>query len=293
MKISNSKKELARIISKNGGWREGAELAWFQGRNAGEVCREVWFGEHGAAPKFKAGVGFLSHHSKVIGRFTAGQFDNWHQTILSRAEYFHLYPAQDADGWIELDGTECPSGYFNKIIDAKLKDGRVLTDLHGRFEWDTDGPSSIIAYRMHKPEKVEPEFCESVMRSIPGPRYKPTIEQLMQTYKDRTHSVQLANEHLATCTKQANEVMEALSVACKAAGFDISPITAKQEPELAITDWRDLRVGDEVSVQHMKNVYSKSEVLVVGNSEVSIRNHAGVRKDVNLDDVDWEFIRRP
>ena len=139
MKISKSKQELARIISENGGWREDAESA------AQCVGGEVSFW-HDTATKQRC--------EDWCGRYLGDCYDikligvklpNWHQTILSRAEYFHLYPEPDA----------------------------------------------------------KPEFCESVMRSIPDPEInskniditqvgdigvvesKPTIEQLAADYRNK------------------------------------------------------------------------------------------------------------
>ena len=86
MKISNSKKQLAKIIHENGGWRDGAGFA-AQDRNASVTffvdapwrCETSW-----EASEFEALSGF-----GVIAK----SLPNWHQTILSRDEYFHLYPA--------------------------------------------------------------------------------------------------------------------------------------------------------------------------------------------------------
>ena len=86
MKISNSKKQLAKIIHENGGWRNGAEFA-SQGRKTGAIgfvrtrprrCRDVWQTVESAL------VGVIRPDVLI---------PNWHQTILSRDEYFHLYPA--------------------------------------------------------------------------------------------------------------------------------------------------------------------------------------------------------
>jgi len=104
---------------------------------------------------------------------------------------------EDSDGWIEFDGYERPSGYFNTVIDVKLECGKEITDSSGRFEWDTKGPSRIIAYRMHKPD-LKPEFCESVTRSIPEPEAKPTIEQLAQDYRN-------AKDYAERLQKEADE----------------------------------------------------------------------------------------
>lgn len=86
MKISNSKKQLAKIIHENGGWRDGAEFS-SQGRKTGAIgfvrtrprrCRDVW----------------QTVESDLVGVIRPDVLiPNWHQTILSRDEYFHLYPA--------------------------------------------------------------------------------------------------------------------------------------------------------------------------------------------------------
>lgn len=84
MKISNSKKQLARTIYGNGGWRGGAPFAAQSGLlgyvefYASKPVREsvYWRAKEGVAYRF------LSHTL----------LPNWHQTILSRDEYFHLYP---------------------------------------------------------------------------------------------------------------------------------------------------------------------------------------------------------
>ena len=94
MKISKSKQELARIISENGGWREMAKFS------AQDKDGDVY--HFATKPTINAGHE-VWHHKGCIGEgeFTAETLPNWHQTILSREEYFHLYQAPDADGWIK------------------------------------------------------------------------------------------------------------------------------------------------------------------------------------------------
>lgn len=87
MKISNSKKQLARAINGSGGWRGGAQFAAQSGLlgyvefYASKPVREsvYWRAKEGVAYRF------LSHTL----------LPNWHQTILSRDEYFHLYPVAE------------------------------------------------------------------------------------------------------------------------------------------------------------------------------------------------------
>lgn len=88
MKISNSKKQLAKIIHENGGWRDGSEFTAQDGDGTGSIdffkskpCLDrddrLWKGDY--------------DYGDRIVRADA-TVKNWHQTILSRDEYFHLYP---------------------------------------------------------------------------------------------------------------------------------------------------------------------------------------------------------
>lgn len=176
MKISKSKQELARIISENGGWRGGAESA-AQCIN-GEIS--FWHDTTTKQPGENWSGNYLGEKHDI--EFTGVKIPNWHQTILSHAEYFHLYPAPDADGWIEWNGGDCPVGEGDRI-DVKFSDGDEFFDVGSDWDWGVDaGGCNIIAYRLHK--QADPEFCESVMRSIPEPEAKPTIEQLAKDYRN-------------------------------------------------------------------------------------------------------------
>ena len=234
MKISKSKQELARIISENGGWCDGAEsAAQCKSDNAVSFYRDApdrdgdcWWGEHLDGRDIS--------QEKLIA--------NWPQTILSRAEYVHLYPAPDADGWIEWKGGECPVG-AKDIIDVKLRDGEVYLDRDSSWTWrHYDCEGDIIAYRMHRPEQVEPEFCEAVMRSIPEPSDKPTIEQLASDYRNAKDYAERKQKDADDAKADADEKLRALEIAGEAIGLLVSPITEKQEPELAAV----VKVGDEV-----------------------------------------------
>lgn len=185
MKISNSKKELARIISENGGWSDGAEFAAqdkggdvfkFDSKPVMGVGREVWMPPAGNDRADK-----LCYCATIKG---------WHQTILSSEEYFHLYPAPDA----------------------------------------------------------EPRFCESVMRSIPEPTAKPTIEQLAADYRSAKDYAESKQQEADDAKADADESLRKLELAGEEIGLLLSPITANKEPELVITDWRDLQAGDVISV---------------------------------------------
>ena len=231
MKISNSKKQLAKIISENGGWRGDAESA--AQCAGGEIS--FWYD---AATKRHGDDwrgSYLGSCDDI--EFTGVKLPNWHQTLLSRDEYFHLYPVAEP--------APEPVGV---VVENKTTCHLTVTD-------------------------------------------KPTIEQLAADYRNAKDFADRKQQEADGAKADADAKLAELVAAGKAHGLELS--VAEPEPELVITDWRDLQVGDEISVQHMKNVYSKSAVLVVGDNKVAIRNHAGARKAVNLDEVDWKFIRRP
>lgn len=253
MKISNSKKELARIISKSGGWCDGAKLAVF-----GPVSKKVKFSRHHEKPVTLHKSRGLGKGWEVTGRIgswmesesihVGNPFPNWHQTILSREEYFHLYPAPDADGWIEWRGGECPVD-VGSVVDVRQSDGLTYKARAANFHWNLiTGSSCVVAYRLHK--QAGPEFCESVMRSIPAPESKPTIEQLAVDYRNKLDYANRKQDEADKANMDSDAALSELEAAIAAIGFAITPLAAtEKDPELVITDWRDLQVGDEVEAK--------------------------------------------
>ena len=174
MKISKSKQELARIISENGGWRDGEFAA--QDGDGGVGGYEV-------KPEWDSLAKYWWREASGQW-FFANKIKNHHQTVLSSAEYLHLYPAPDA----------------------------------------------------------KPRFCESVMRSIPEPTAKPTIEQLASYYRNAKDYAERKQQEADDAKADANEALRKLEIAGEAIGLIVTPITAKEEDELVI----EVKVDDEV-----------------------------------------------
>ena len=157
MKISNSKKELARIIRENGGWCDGAEWS-IQNRD-----KNVEFMT--SEPEYMKSSGAWCAHASRIGALKLDKLlPNWHQTILSRKEYSHLYPAPDA----------------------------------------------------------KPEFCESVMRSIPEPSDNPTIEQLAADYRNAKDYAERKQQEADAAKADADARLAELVAAGKVLGLVLS-----------------------------------------------------------------------
>lgn len=233
MKISKSKQELARIINENGGWRGWTEWS-VQNGDHGRISFSENKPERHRAKSWVARGGF---QFKIE---VYKPIRNWHQCILSREEYFHLYPEPDA----------------------------------------------------------KPKFCESVMRSIPEP--KPTIEQLAADYRNAKDYAERKQEEADAANADADAKLKALELAGEAIGLLVSPITEKQEPELVITDWRQLRYGDFIWVASEDGyiVDGEYEVLELEQAEYDGTRAIRVERDgfrsywINIENG-WRFIRRP
>ena len=278
MKISNSKKALAKAIF-NGNVSVGG---WLGGRYA---CQqddgEIWFAN--SKPKWQNGRGIFE--AGYEDHITVGfLIINRHQTILSKDEYFHLYPVDD-DGWIEWNGGERPV-YDECLVDVKTRDGEIdCGDKAYYWNWSHSNTSckksrQIIAYRLHKPE-VKPEFCESVTRSIPEPelddaesrltkaielvkaaaphmlsdKYKfdgdevmgernPSIEQLAADYRNKLDYANRKQQDADDAKSASDAALGDLEIAGDALGLAI--MISNPTPELVIADWRDLQVGDVI-----------------------------------------------
>lgn len=237
MKVSNSKKELARIISEHGGWRNGEFAA--QDGNGG-------VGGYDVKPEWDSLAKYWWR--EAWGEwFRADKIKNHHQTVLSRAEYFHLYPSPDADGWIEWSGGECPVD-GDALVVCKVRTGKEFRN--GKkikasiLRWrHTGGMTDIIAYRLRNPEQSKHEFCESVMRSIQEPSDKPTIEQLASDYRNKLDYANRKQDEADKANMESDAALAQLEDAIAEIGFAITPLVApEKEPELVIA----VQVGDEV-----------------------------------------------
>ena len=286
MKISNSKKQLAKIIHENGGWRDGAESA-AQCSN-GEVS--FWHDIATRQPGEDWCGSYLGACDDI--EFTGVKLPNWPRTILSRDEYFHLYPAPDADGWIEWNGGECPVDGDDFVV-CKVRSGREWRDgkaiMAKVLRWrHTGGIADIIAYRLHKPEQAKPE-------SDPVEEAKLTIEQLAADYRNRKDYAERKQQEADAAKADAEAKLAELVAAGKALGLVLS--VAEKESELVITDWRDLQVGDEVALTAPNgggvNVGEVGVIRRIDGSSMSVNFPSQTGHLISRSIANWMFIRRP
>ncbi|MGL4757438.1 MAG: hypothetical protein ACRCXB_34225 [Aeromonadaceae bacterium] len=225
MKLSKSKLALAKAINDNGGWVEGAEWA-AQDKRGSTYKLKIWFYSGNEKPYTAKGCTTWQTDYKIHDA-DAIQHDkllpNWHQTCLSREEYYQAYPKADADGWIEWKGGECPVD-DRLIVEVEYNGGCVASAAAKSFSWEHEWEySNIIKYRLHKPE-VKPELCESVTRSIHEQEEKPTIEQLAQDYRNaKDYAGRLQKEADEACAK-ADSILCKIERAGEEIGFIMNPI---------------------------------------------------------------------
>lgn len=319
MKISNSKKHLAKIIHENGGWRDGADTC---------SCDNDGYVNFFVGKPARNGVSWIDNGDcEYVGGIVTPKYEkikNWHQTILSRDEYFHLYPAPDADGWIEWLSDEMPVEK-GTIIDVKYSDG---DELHGapcgvytNYMESKNGENAsaeafgsgdgsyvhIVAYRLHKPEQSKSTAvgddetnlaAKEELEALELEPAKPTIEQLAADYRNAKDYAERKQEEADTAKADVEAKLKALELACEALGLIVSPITEKQEPVLEIADWRDLRVGDVIEYVDGRN---EDRIGMVGRVDSFDRLNAGTDRHVRIVSdsgqvgwpTKWRFIRRP
>ena len=211
MKISNSKKQLAKIIHENGGWCDGAEFA-AQDRD-GKVCYYSSKPSIGKCCEAWGLVGCL-----IVCEYRGKALPNWHQTIVSRDEYSHLYPAPDADdGWILWNGVECPVAGLS-VVDVKYFDVEgFVTGIALDFVW---GPKTNIVY--YRKTRSESEQAVQEQKPAPEPETKPTIEQLAADYRNAKDYAERKQQEADAAKADADARLAELVAAGKVLGLVLS-----------------------------------------------------------------------
>ena len=302
MIINNSKKSLAAKIRNSGFvWPDSGKWA-IQDKDG-----EVFVCSGTSVPVRRVGeVNWeFGEPYRSVGILSLGS--NWFQCILSRDEYFHLYPAPDADGWIEWKGGECPieEGTLVDVIWRNGIERAGVKALHlggaGRQFWVADGlVNDIIAYRLHKPKKSLEELCGEVKEENKHEHIeaKPTIEQLAADYRNLKDFADRKQQEAKAAKADAEAKLAEMVAAGKALGLALSVTGTEPEPNLVIIDWRDLRVGDVIW-------YGGDDELSPGEyhvMEIEAPDYEGYRtvlvNGVNgghwIDTREsWGFIRRP
>lgn len=293
MKLGKCKQALSDLINANGGWVDVADCA--------TQDKDGWVCSYEGKPT-RCGDSWIDNGDCLYkyGFDSGEKIQNWHQCVLSREEYYQAYPKADADGLVEWNGVAKSPVGKGVAVDVKMKNGtQHFGQLIDDECWgDHLGDASIIAYRPHK-LGVKPEFCESVMRSIPEQEAKPTIEQLALDYRNKLDYANRKQQEADDAKVAADAALGELERAGEALGLLIGIAKPDQEPELAITDWRDLLVGDVIFVDEYDGHESGEYVVVSLEDDDYDGDYAVMATAIDGCDrwidttVEWRFIRRP
>lgn len=310
--ISKSKRQLAQLLIEAGvtQFPEGANWA-AQDRDFNGVRGVVY--KYADLP-IRGGDSWsgMTHNSPPVKLTTL--IHNWHQTVLSRDEFDQIVAetAPDADGWIEWKGGECPVER-GALLDVKFEDGMVMlgapTGLTGgEFErnlinWSDnvyDG-ARIAAYRLHKPEQAGPQYCESVTRSIPEPTTTPTLDQLLQDWRNADDYAQRKQTEADEAAAMRDERWQAVQARAGEMGVTVGRCeSVATEPETVITDYHHLHIGD---ILRCKSVPCGARCRIGDEGALKRTENTPVAGGVYVDvcgrdwfgvfGEHWEFIRRP
>lgn len=267
MKISSSKKQLAKIIHENGGWREEAESS----AQCSDGSVSFWYDkatkDHGA----EWCGSYLGARADI--KFTGVRLPNWHQTLLSRKEYFHLYPVAEA------------------APDAEAEQKAEIRWVRGKDIYAT--PTAHDCMKMLK-EKWDFTECGcdecAAFYSKPAAPAELSIEQLAADYRNRKDYAERKQQEADAAKAGAEAKLAELVAAGEALGLVLS--VAEPEPELVIA----VQVGDEVeciksNVNPSKYMGMRGTVLEVDDSLTPYLVDLGGVKRIWCHEV--KFIRRP
>lgn len=174
------------------------------------------------------------------------------------------------EGWIRHRGGKCPIDAMG-MVDVRFRSGSVATAKdYLSFRWQhTSEKGDIMAYRLHKPEQVEPEFvasdeevdvavkcrgrnCEA--KDGKGHSKECLLDAAFDQgwagplqWRDRIRDIDSTVEAL-------EEERVSLVQKLEAEGFRlIDPV--KAEPAEDMSDWRNWMVGDEVLIYGLSEIY--------------------------------------
>lgn len=261
-KLTKSKQFLADAIHASGkGWPDVADWAVQI-----KIGPSIYFAT-GALPPTKDGNGWRVAHGDL---FLHGEtikvdklFPNWHQTVLSREEYFSAYPAEST--------TEPASDADDGVAFEVLGDSTLVI-----------GGDPLTAMR---------RMQDSLVFDA-----EPTIEQLAADYRNKLDYANRKQQEADEAKADAEAKLAELVEAGKASGLVLS--IAGTEPELVITDWRELKERDLIWFGG-DDEQGEGEYIVLEVEELNYGGTRAVRISTDGSDHwidttdDWRFIRRP
>jgi hypothetical protein len=219
---------------------------------------------------------------------------DWRNSLITREQF------DNVDGWVNINGNVASS--MDALIDVMLDGGLIVSGVTYSDALLRHQPFSN--WRYHKPTK------ESEMKDTET--FQPTIHETYYRYKKQRENTADARKALEASMEAEDKLLEQIKAWNLEYGFDIRVLDESdevpvvepdQEPELVITDWRDLRIGDIVEVikvSKMSEIRRYKEIIgrhlpVVHTEPPGVEGQpVQVDCDGKLIFISrWKFIRRP
>lgn len=146
--------------------------------------------------------------------------------------------------------------------------------------------------------ETEPQYCESVMRTIPEPVSTPTLDQLLQDWRNADDYAQRKQTEADEAAAMRDERWQAAQARASEMGVMIDHATEERsDAVLQITKRSQLELGDVIwigksGVKEDERRLPEGEYQVVKVGTIGVL-HNGVTFYPDFSFRSWRFIRRP
>ncbi|MGL5489076.1 MAG: hypothetical protein ACRDC6_22730 [Shewanella sp.] len=209
---------------------------------------------------------------------------DWSNSLITREQF------DSVDGWVRNDGNPPvdDDAIVETIVNGEVDSRPFPAD---GIEWGNGG--CVSHWRYPKPTK------ESKMQ--PEAPKQPSIDDIYSQYKAQRGIVESAKKTLADEMEVEDKLLEQIKAWNLEHGFDVRLLDESEEkPELVITDWRDLRVGDVIWWSGDSHNNS-GEYAVYGlelsdyklDCPICVKTGGDCDEWIDTSSEEWKFIRRP
>lgn len=234
-----------------------------------------------------------------------GQHPDWRNSLITRDQF------DSVDGWVRNSDRKGPPrlDVDGILFDVKNGEKNWFCVDGSEINWDAyPHENGYIAklWRYHKPQKQEvkpePESNSSDQSSS-----QEGIESLISKHKAVKEIARLARIELERVEAAEHSLMLSIQAWAESYGFDIRVLDESDEvpehesdPELVITDWRDLRVGDVIwwsgdddSDAGEYPVFKIEDHKYSSSLPIAVKVDDDDYSWIDIDCEKWKFIRRP
>lgn len=150
--------------------------------------------------------------------------------------------------------------------------------------------ADIVSYRLHRPGQDEPQYCESVMRSMPEPTAAPTLDQLLQDWRNADDYAQRKQTEADEAAAMRDERWQA--VQARAGEFGA---TVERREKVVTADVQSVKIGDEITATRVVSVEGlegrKGKVLKIDSAAIDGPLYVKFQDDGPYWVKEWQLAR--